>query len=278
MKITTLLVFALLLIPAWAMAQDTAAQSAPAKTFIIHLANGGQVETDNFTVEKENNRVKVMLPNGSGSIYLDRGQVKSIEEVQGVEKERVRNIEVAPTTPQPQRPAPPSARPPMPPKMKEAEPYEPTDNNGHNEKWWRKQVDGWKRKRDLAEQRYNKALADWNNYQGVMQGLTATVTAPLTDAQKLALQKQGLDHVPTPDELKALSGENVLELQQAGVATTPTTTVGSQYDLTRTQDESGSARVRMDQAQADINEANRQMNDVLPEEARKAGAPPGWVR
>ena len=52
----------------------------------------------------------------------------------------------------------------------------------------------------------------------------------------------------------------------------------SQYDLIRFQDLRGSARVEMDRARADLDEANRMLNEVLPEEARKAGAPPGWLR
>lgn len=52
----------------------------------------------------------------------------------------------------------------------------------------------------------------------------------------------------------------------------------SQYDLIRFQDLRGAARVEMDRAKADLDEANRMIDEVLPEEARKAGAPPGWLR
>lgn len=52
----------------------------------------------------------------------------------------------------------------------------------------------------------------------------------------------------------------------------------SQYDIIRYQDLRGAARVNMDQAQADMDAADKMLNEVLPEEARKAGAPPGWAR
>ena len=223
MKITTLLVFALLLIPAWAMAQDTAAQSAPAKTFIIHLVNGGEIETDNFV--KENGRVKVMLPNGSGSISLDKAQVKSIEEVQGIEREHVKTIESAPSAPQPQRPSTHRTNAPSTPK--EIIPYEPTDNNGHTEKWWRSRIDKLKKDRAFAEKRYKEAEAEWNQYVGIISNLGPSA---------------------------------------------------AQYDIIKYQDLRGAARVKMDQAQADMDDIDHQLNESLPEEARKAGAPPGWVR
>jgi hypothetical protein len=51
-----------------------------------------------------------------------------------------------------------------------------------------------------------------------------------------------------------------------------------QFELTRLQDLRGAARVAMDKAQADIDEADKMLNETLPDEARKAGAPPGWLR
>jgi|GEM_PF-5727944 len=52
----------------------------------------------------------------------------------------------------------------------------------------------------------------------------------------------------------------------------------STFQTTQYQDLRGSARVRMDEAQAQMDEANKMLNEVLPEEAHKAGAPPGWAR
>jgi hypothetical protein len=61
----------------------------------------------------------------------------------------------------------------------------------------------------------------------------------------------------------------------AGTTTNPTV---SDFQATQYQDLRGSARVAMDQAQADIEEAKRMLEEGLPDEARQAGAPPGWVR
>ncbi len=52
----------------------------------------------------------------------------------------------------------------------------------------------------------------------------------------------------------------------------------SGFSATQYQDLRGAARVAMDQAQADIDDAKKMLEVVLPDEARKAGAPPGWVR
>jgi hypothetical protein len=52
----------------------------------------------------------------------------------------------------------------------------------------------------------------------------------------------------------------------------------SNYQVTQYQDLRGSARVRMDDAQRKMDEADNMIHQVIPEEARKAGAPPGWVR
>ncbi len=52
----------------------------------------------------------------------------------------------------------------------------------------------------------------------------------------------------------------------------------SDYQVTQYQDLRGAARVKMDEAQKQMDEAQNMINNVLPDEARKAGAPPGWVR
>jgi len=52
----------------------------------------------------------------------------------------------------------------------------------------------------------------------------------------------------------------------------------SPYSLTQYQDLRGAARVAMDKATAEIDSINRDINENLPEEARRAGAPPGWIR
>lgn len=40
----------------------------------------------------------------------------------------------------------------------------------------------------------------------------------------------------------------------------------------------GDVRQEIEQYETDIREADRMLNDVIPEEARTAGAPPGWLR
>jgi len=52
----------------------------------------------------------------------------------------------------------------------------------------------------------------------------------------------------------------------------------SSYTLNEYTDFRGSARVDMDKADEDIAEAKRMLDEVIPEQARRAGAPPGWVR
>jgi len=63
-----------------------------------------------------------------------------------------------------------------------------------------------------------------------------------------------------------------------GTASTGANPSVSGYQVTQYQDMRGSARVRMDDAQREMDEADNMINQVIPEEARKAGAPPGWVR
>ncbi len=52
----------------------------------------------------------------------------------------------------------------------------------------------------------------------------------------------------------------------------------SNFQVTQYQDLRGSARVRMDDAQHEMDDAQNMINNVIPDRARKAGAPPGWVR
>lgn len=40
----------------------------------------------------------------------------------------------------------------------------------------------------------------------------------------------------------------------------------------------GDIRQEIERYEEDIREADRMLNDVIPDEARKAGAPPGWLR
>jgi len=63
-----------------------------------------------------------------------------------------------------------------------------------------------------------------------------------------------------------------------GTAATGANPSVSNYSVTQYQDLRGSARVRMDDAQREMDAADNMINQVIPEEARKAGAPPGWVR
>jgi hypothetical protein len=64
-----------------------------------------------------------------------------------------------------------------------------------------------------------------------------------------------------------------------GTSTTQTKNPSvSDYQVTQYQDLRGSARVRMDEAQRQMEEADKMIHEVMPEQARKAGAPPGWVR
>ena len=196
---------------------------APKKKFVIRLTNGGTIETDNYFIE--GGKVRMNLPS-VGAISIDRSMVKSITEEPAE----------GPTVQESMKPAAPS----MPRKAPEGRQGRPvpeerpqplsqvqTDNDGHTEAWWKKQVSHWKKKLADAQMRYQKAQADWNQYNGVLQNL-----GPST----------------------------------------------AQYDVTKYQDMRGAARVQMDQAQADLDEAKHMLDQGLPDEARKAGAPPGWAR
>jgi len=208
-------------------------ETPPVKNkFIIHLKDGGSVETSNYTYE--NGKVKMVLP--SGFMSLDRSMISKIEEIKGEDEANIQKIIKLPedkqgakssTTrqgePVPSRPAPPP----------HAEPPVPADDNGHTQLWWKDRVTEWKKKLAEAQERYAKAQDDWNKYNGLVS------TVP------------------------------------AGTTANPSV---SDFQATQYQDLRGAARVAMDQAQADMDEARRMLEEVLPDEARKAGAPPGWAR
>ncbi|MBI5189180.1 MAG: hypothetical protein HZA22_00700 [Nitrospirae bacterium] len=253
MKRATVLLMALLLLPVSARAEqgiidtlkETAdkllgqgasgigtSEDAPGEKkgkYLIHFKNGGKLETDNYEVQKDS--VKVSL--SSGFIYLDKGMIKSIEEVSGPEDETIQMTPI-------DRPS--ADRASGPPKLQsqgqrgngpsettQPGPVEITDNNGHDQLWWKKRVEEWKKKKSEAEAKYEKARQDWNNYDGTVNSL--------------------------------VSGGDA-----------------SQYDVIRYQDLRGASRVDMDKYKEAMEEADKMLNEVLPDEARKAGAPPGWAR
>ncbi|HEX9860762.1 MAG TPA: hypothetical protein VGB23_06115, partial [Nitrospirota bacterium] len=252
--------------------------------FLIHFTTGGTLETDNYSIGQDS----IVVMTESGSLYFDKKMVKSIEEVVGVEEEPVQSIAIEPSATQTRPPAQkPAEKPAQPatngrrtaPSVPAPTATEPTDDNGHTESWWKSRAKNWQEKKADAEERYKQAEGDWAKYSGTVGDLSRGVPAPLTDAQKKALTDQGFikdntPFIPTEDELKDLSGEELLELQRAGVDKTPTVPVGSGYDILKYQDLRSSARIEMDRARSDLDEANRMLKEVLPEEARKAGAPP----
>ncbi len=260
-----LLLLLVLILPAYAHALDlpfiggdkkdaedadkAAQEEKKGKTkFLIHFKTGGVLETDNYTVTEDS--VMVMMP--SGAIYLDKKMVSSIEEVAGIEEEPVQSIEVAPGGPA-AKPAPRPAEGAAQPQAEVQESVE-RDDEGHTEQWWQARVQNWKEKKAKAEEDFADAEEQWSKADGDLANLTRMVPAPLTPEQ----QKQKQD-----------DPEHFVQ---------PMTTVGSEYDIIRVQDLRGSARVAMDRAKAEIEEADRMLNEELPDEARKAGAPPGWVR
>ncbi len=208
------------------LGQGASGGAAPAEgkgnLYIIHLTSGGKIESDNYTIE--NDRLRIEIP--AGAIYLDKSMVRNIEEVAGAEQDTVQTIKV-PTNPPPQeRPektAPPPARKrveaPIPPAEESVK-----DDNGHDEAWWRGQINEWKKHKADAQARFDKAQADWNRLTGLIS------------------------------------------------------VGGTEFTVQRYSDSRGAARVEMDRAQAEIDRADNMLNTVIPEEARKAGAPAGWVR
>lgn len=270
-----LLLLPVLLLPAYAHALDlpfiggdkkaaegadqAAQEEKKGKTsFLIHFKTGGELVTDNYTVTDDN--IIVMMP--AGAIYLDKKMVSSIEEVAGVEEEQVQTIEVAPAETG-KAPARNGRRAAPVPRAEERE-YEPTDDEGHTEQWWQSQVQRWKDRKAEAEQRYAEAEDQWARADGALQDALASVPVPTIKQ----VPKLGADGRPVVDE----NGNAVFEIVEVLEPSV------SQYDIIKYQDLRGSARVAMDRAKAEIEEADRMLNEELPDEARKAGAPPGWVR
>lgn len=233
-----------------------------AKKYIIHLKDGGKLQTDNYTVEGR--MVKIMLP--SGAISLDKSMIKSIEEVRGEEGSTMQKV-FGPTAPKKEpekKGAPPGSERPVLTPGRAASQTEPTDDKGHPESWWRQRVSDWQKKMEDARNRYREAKAEWDNYNGILLG-------------QQSVQNSGVN-IPA---LVQVNRTTIVNGKQV-VVTTGTTTVNqspsSQFDITKYQDLRGAARVKMDAAEADIAEAKRMLEETLPDEARKAGAPPGWVR
>lgn len=263
-KTLMLMLMAVLLLPLHAAAfdlgsifgggDDDAAGSADAAKpkgntrYIIHFKSGGSIEADNYTIGKT--YIEVMMP--SGGMYFEKAMITSIEEVQGAEAETVQSIEVQPAKPAPK----PDAKEPAkaankPAKLAPQGEIEPTDDEGHNESWWRERVGKLREKRADAEARYNQAKNDWNKYNGIVNQVLL---------EKGASVEGGA--VPgSPEDKKVVVGSNFTE-----------------YDVTNYQDLRGSARVEMDRAKAEMDEIDHTLNVVIPDEARKAGAPPGWLR
>jgi len=50
------------------------------------------------------------------------------------------------------------------------------------------------------------------------------------------------------------------------------------FDIKRYEDWRGAARTESDKAESDVSAADKMLNVTIPEEARKADAPPGWLR
>lgn len=199
------------------------------KKFIIHLKDGGTMETSNYTYE--DGKVRVVLP--AGFISLDRSMVLKIVEVTGEDDGTVQKIFKLPSGQEGAKTPPPAPKPEKDRTSRDEGPAQPTDDLGHTQLWWKAHVSDWKKKLAEAQAKYAKAQNDWNKYNGLISSLPADSS------------------------------------------TNPAT---SQFQLTQYQDLRGAARVAMDQAQADMDEAKKMLEEGLPDEARKAGAPPGWAR
>jgi hypothetical protein len=215
--------------------EPAAGQPAASKKkikYVIVLRSGGRIETDNYTVLKGS--IRIMLP--AGAILLQKSEIKEIQEVAADETATTvqKNFPLPAKEPAAQRARerrePNLVGPPAPLST------ETTDNNGHNQYWWTRRLEQWKKKYDEAAADYKAASDDWNRYNGLLLGIGG------------------------------------------GTPANPSNPTVSNYQVTQYQDLRGSARVRMDEAQRRMDEADNVIHQVIPEEARKAGAPPGWVR
>lgn len=203
--------------------ETQAQETAPVKKkFIIHLKDGGAMETSNYSYI--DGKVKVILP--AGFISLDRSMILRIEEVKGEDDGTVQKIFKLPSGNEGAKTPPPAPKPEKGWTPRD-EPAQPTDDLGRTQLWWKTHVKEWKDKLADAQKRYAKAQEDWNRYNGLVNSLGSGV---------------------------------------------------SPFQVTQYQDLRGAARVEMDKAQADIDEAKKMLDEVIPDEARKAGAPPGWAR
>jgi hypothetical protein len=193
------------------------------KKYVIHLKDGGSMETTNYTYE--GNKVKVVLP--AGFISLDRSMILKIVEVKGEDDGTVQKIFRLPAGNEGAKTPSPATTPEKARAPREEGPAQPTDDLGHTQLWWKTHVKEWEEKLEDAQIRHTRAQEDWNKYNGLLNTLGTGV---------------------------------------------------SPYQVTQYQDLRGAARVEMDRAQADMDEAKKMLDEVIPDEARKAGAPPGWAR
>jgi len=214
--------------------ETKAQEPAPVKKkFIIHLKDGGYMETSNYTYE--DGKVKVVLP--AGFISLDRSMVLKIVEVTGEDEGTVQKIFKLPSGKDGAKTPPPAPKPEKSRTSRDEMSDQPTDDLGHTQLWWKAHVSDWKKKLADAQVRYAKAQTEWNKYNGLINAAGVTFSG----------------------------------------ATSSRPTV-STFQATQYQDMRGAARVDMDKAQADMDEAKKMLEEGLPDEARKAGAPPGWAR
>jgi hypothetical protein len=235
--------------------------SGEGKKYIIHLKDGGKLKTDNYTVER--GMVKIMLP--AGAISLDKSMIKSIEEVQGEEGTTMQKVFVpTPAPPEGEKKTGPTVRGP---KEKPSQPTEPMDDLGHTQAWWKERVAQWKKRLEDAEKRYRDAKKDWDNYNGILTGIQSSQVTQRSVQNVLGVQS-------------TFQGKKIQPRQVVlGVVTTTfTTSAASPYEVTKYEDLRGSARTKMDAASADMAEAKQMLDETLPDEARRAGAPIGWVR
>ncbi|MGC2423401.1 MAG: hypothetical protein WA666_03490 [Nitrospirota bacterium] len=202
--------------------------------YVIRLRNGGKIDTDNYEILK--NSVRIMLP--AGAILIQKSEIRDIQEVASDE------VTVQKNFPPPGKETAGQNAPsggsehliPTPTPGPAPSYSETTDDNGHDQYWWKRRVEEWNKKYDDAATKYKEANDDWNRYNGLLLGIGGGAGA-----------------------------------SQANPSV-------SNYQVTQYQDLRGSARVRMDEAQSQMDEADNMLHQVIPEEARKAGAPPGWVR